>query len=84
MALSYIEKGRQQVMEPLTTSAIYSINISSMTATVSLEGFRSSPKPYIKLFVHIAVQDPETRKEFMEENLKSEYESWFVNQIFAY
>lgn len=33
-----------------TTSVMNSINISSITLTVSFPGFRSSPKPYIKLF----------------------------------
>ena len=33
----------------LTTSTMYSINISSMTLTVSFAGLRSSPKPYMRL-----------------------------------
>ncbi|KAJ7801197.1 hypothetical protein B0H14DRAFT_2897043, partial [Mycena olivaceomarginata] len=32
------------------TSVMYSIRISSITFTVSLAGFRSSPKPYMRFF----------------------------------
>lgn len=46
-----------------------------MTATVSLEGFRSSPKPYIKLFTEfkLAHEVEEVRKQRAKKNNKQFY-----------
>ena len=40
--------GKEKGLGQLTTSTMYSVNISSITFTASFAGLRSSPNPYIK------------------------------------